>query len=412
MALKKGAVIKNAFDTYTIQEQRGAGGSGEVYAVLDSEGSAYAIKILDPTRTTTARLKRFKNEIDFCSKNRHKNIIRVLGTGITETGATFYVMPLYSCTLREVMSGGIKPGAVLPIFSQILDGIESAHLQGVWHRDLKPENILCSQAAETLVLADFGIAHFEEEDLLTAVETKTGERLANFLYAAPEQKIRGKRADSRADIYALGLMLHEMFTGDVPLGTGHRRIADVAPDFEYLDSIVELMRRQSPDERPASVAGVKGFVQRYAYEAVSLQRLSKINGTVIDSREIDEPLAQTPPRLVNYEWDRGLLTLILDRPISEEWKQALYTMGNYSSLYGKPPGVFVFNGNRAVVDAQEDEVQLVIDHFKGWLPNASITLKAMLEQVARKEEADTKERLRREREAEEQRLRVLRNVRI
>jgi hypothetical protein len=87
-------------------------------------------------------------------------------------------------------------------------------------------------------------------------------------------------------------------------------------------------------------------------------------------------------------------------------------MNRYSSLETKPPGVFVFNGNRAVVNAQEHEVQPVIDYFKEWLPQASITLKGMLERAARKEEADRKERLRREREAEEQRLRVLRNIRI
>ena len=179
-------------------------------------------------------------------------------------------------------------------------------------------------------------------------------------------------------------MLHEMFTGDVPLGTGHRGIADVAPDFAYLDALIDLMRRQSPNERPATVADIKGLVQRYQYEAVSLQRLSSINGAVVKSREIDEPLAEVPPRLVNFEWDRGQLTLILDRPITNDWKNALCQMGSYSSVLGKPPGTFVFNGNRAVVMAQEHEIQSVIDHFKTWLPVASRTLKSLLEQAARK----------------------------
>jgi eukaryotic-like serine/threonine-protein kinase len=336
MALKKGAELKNAFDKYTIQAQRGVGGSGVVYEALDSERSPCAIKILDQTKTSTARLKRFKNEIDFCSRNRHKNIVQVIGTGITAAGETFYVMPLYSCTLREVISKGINPASVLSFFSQILDGVEAAHLQGVWHRDLKPENILYSQDDEGLVIGDFGIAHFQEEDLLTAVETKPNERLANFLYAAPEQKIRGKRVDSRADIYALALILHEMFTGDIPLGTGHRRIADVAPERAYLDTLIDLMRRQSPEERPPSIADVKGLVQKYEYEAASLQRLSRINGTVIKSSQIDEPLADVPPRLVSFDWDRGQLTLILDRPITPAWKTAFYNMGSYSSLLGPP----------------------------------------------------------------------------
>jgi len=260
LGLKKGTVLKTVFETYTVQQQRGAGGAGVVYEVLDSEGSAFAIKVLDPTKTSSIRLRRFKNEIDFCTRNTHQNVIRVLGTGVAATGEIFYVMPLFSCTLRDVMSKGIKPTAVLLIFSQILNGVEDAHLHGVWHRDLKPENILCSASADTLVVADFGIAHFEEEELLTAVETKPGERLANFLYAAPEQKTRGKSADSRADIYALGLMLHEMYIGDVPLGTGHRRVADVAPTFAYLDALIDLMRRQSPDERPATIANVKALI--------------------------------------------------------------------------------------------------------------------------------------------------------
>jgi hypothetical protein len=115
---------------------------------------------------------------------------------------------------------------------------------------------------------------------------------------------------------------------------------------------------------------------------------------------------------VNFEWNRGQLTLILDRPITNEWQSALLRMGSYSSVMGKPPGSFVFNGNRAVVAAQEHEVQSVIDHFKEWLPMATRTLKSMLEQAARKREADRKEQLRRERELEEQRLRVLRNIRI
>src|SRR5258708_21458527 len=142
MALKTGTVLKSAFDTYTIQKQRGAGGSGVVYEGLDSENKGCAIKVLDTAKANSTRLKRFKNEINFCSKNTHKNILQVTGSGITETGATFYVMPLYSGTLRDLSSKGIKPEAVLPLFDQMLDGVEAALLLGVWHRDLKPEIIL------------------------------------------------------------------------------------------------------------------------------------------------------------------------------------------------------------------------------------------------------------------------------
>src|SRR5579859_1037360 len=180
MGYKKGETLRTAFETYTIEKQRGAGGSGEVYEVRDVESAVFAAKILDPGKVTTTRLKRFKNEIHFCAKSTCPNIVQVLASGVSEKGATFYVMPLYAGTLRDLISRGIAPSAVLPYFGQILDGMEAAHLLGVWHRDVKPENILFSEVSNTLVVADFGIAHFEEEELLTAVETKNHERLANF----------------------------------------------------------------------------------------------------------------------------------------------------------------------------------------------------------------------------------------
>jgi len=155
------------------------------------------------------------------------------------------------------MKSPIERPKILPIFSQILDGVEAAHGQNVIHRDLKPENILFDRASETPVIADFGIAHFEEEDLFTAVETNDGRRLANFEYAAPEQCKRGKRVDHRADIYALGLILNEMFTAALARGTNYKTIASVAPQYGYLDELVSRMLCNDPADRPQTVAVVK-----------------------------------------------------------------------------------------------------------------------------------------------------------
>jgi serine/threonine protein kinase len=147
------------------------------------------------------------------------------------------------------MKQTVPPDRVLPLFSQILNGVEAAHLQGITHRDLKPENILYGTQQDVLVVADFGIAEFTQEDLYNAVETHTGERIASFMYAAPEQKERGKTVDRRADIYALGLMLNEFFTGQVLQGTAFTTIKARAPQYEYLDEIVDRMVRQLPSDR-------------------------------------------------------------------------------------------------------------------------------------------------------------------
>jgi eukaryotic-like serine/threonine-protein kinase len=85
-----------------------------------------------------------------------------VGHGVAPDGATFYAMPLYAGTLRDLIKKGIAADAVLPFFGQLLAGVNAAHLLGVWYRDIKPENVLFSASENKLIIADFGIAHFEE----------------------------------------------------------------------------------------------------------------------------------------------------------------------------------------------------------------------------------------------------------
>ncbi len=203
-----------------------------------------------------------------------------------------------------------------------------------------------------------------------------------------------------------------MFTGAVPQGTEYRLIGQVAKEQGFLDAIVASMLRQAPQERPGSIAEIKTLIQRHQSEAVSLQKLSQIEGTVIKANEIDEPLALTPPRLAGADWNGGVLTLTLDRAVTPKWIEALHQMGGFTSVLGKPPQVFNFRGNQAVVSAAEHEVQPLIDNFKVWLPTATRTLKFLLEQEAQRQHIARLEQLRREQEAEEQRLRIIRKIKI
>ena len=170
-------------------------------------------------------------------------------------------MPFYDSSLRKLISAGLKPEDIIRLFIQLLDGVEAAHLQDIVHRDLKPENILYKTADAQLALADFGIARFTEDELYTAVETKAQDRLANFQYAAPEQRVRGRNVDYRADIYAMGLILNEMFTHEIPQGTGYKTISSISPEYSYLDEVVEKMIRQNPDERFNSIEEVKTLIR-------------------------------------------------------------------------------------------------------------------------------------------------------
>jgi serine/threonine protein kinase len=277
--------FETATEQYTRVKILGEGGAGRVFHAKESAGRDFAIKCLHPRQATTDKRRRFRNELSFLRKNRHKNILTVIDDGLVDWGGSrtpFYVMPLYSSTLRTVMQKGIPTDQVLRIFLGILDGVEAAHLSRVIHRDLKPENVLVDER-NSCVVADFGIAHFEEEELFTAVETKAHDRLANFLYAAPEQRVRGGAVTDRADLFALGLILNEMFTGQVIQGTGFRRIASVHPSSSYLDDMVDRLVQNDPSARYSSIDELKkdliaagnDFVVRQTSDAQSDQVVSE-----------------------------------------------------------------------------------------------------------------------------------------
>ena len=265
MPRTKQLVFETAFASYRGVSQVGSGGAGTVVKVEDDGGKTFAIKYLSPANLSTERVKRFKNELTFCAENDHPNTIKVLDWGhiiLDGKKCPFYVMPYYDGNLRGLLKARIAATNVLPLFNQILNGIEAAHLQDVWHRDLKPENVLFDPEKNILVVADFGIARFAEPLLQTLIETKPHSRLANFQYAAPEQREKGSTVDSRADIYALGLILNEMYTGRLAHGVGFTRIGDVDNQYAYLDELVDLMLSQSPNLRPRSIGEIKLVINK------------------------------------------------------------------------------------------------------------------------------------------------------
>ena len=246
-----GLKVRTAFEEYTLGRQIGEGGNGRVFAALSSDGPNVAIKLLDKEKHSTA-IKRFKNEIKFCEHHKHPNIVKILDHGYIEAediGYSFYVMPLYGKTLRERINEGISPDDALEIFKGILRGLKEAHSHNVIHRDIKPENIMFAADSSIPVICDFGIAHIPNEYMATVVMTQPKERMANWGYAAPEQKKKGGEACFQSDIYAAALILNEMFTGEVPSALEYTKIGDVVPEYAYLDDIFAAIYRQDPQSR-------------------------------------------------------------------------------------------------------------------------------------------------------------------
>lgn len=402
--MKKPKSVTTTFEEYRIGKILGEGGSGTVYTAVDDEGNVFAAKFLDPAKATTDKLKRFKNEIAFCRNARHPNIVVVTDNGITPDGIPFFVMKCYDDSLRSVV-GKLASDDVMTIYEKILDGVEAAHKLRVTHRDLKPENILISNGHVDLVLADFGIARFEQEDLFTAVETKHNARLANFQYAAPEQRVRDREVDERADIYALGLILNELITGEIPQGTNFKLIGGVIEGLSYLDGVVEKMLAQDPNARFQSIEEIKYELIALGREHIALQKLNKTERIVVPKSEIDDPLVDDPMQIVDVDWEEQVLKIKLNHQIPPAWQWALNNMGGHTAIMGKGPERFQFQADIAMISSSTNEAQQIVDHFKDWLPRANQVyenkLKLDLENEERRQRGAIEAQAKKERERTE-----------
>jgi non-specific serine/threonine protein kinase len=154
-------------------------------------------------------------------------------------------MPLYESNLEDLIKNRISIEVRFGYILQICSALEFLHNQNVIHRDLKPQNILIKK--DKLILADLGIAHFENSFI-----TDENDLLANRGYAAPEQKIKGISRDmtTAVDIFSLGLIINEIFTSKKPEGFNFVLISDVYPWLINIDKLVERCIRQNPEERP------------------------------------------------------------------------------------------------------------------------------------------------------------------
>ncbi len=229
---------------YEILDEVGKGGMGVVYRARDRQlDEVVALKVLrsEALKDDPSLLDRFKQEIKLARKITQKNVLRTHDFG--EADGTSYISMEYleGWTLKELIKNrGAFPLPVgLHIAKQICNGLEAAHLTGVVHRDIKPQNMLILESGE-LKIMDFGIARVSEVKGGGASGlTSAGTVMGTPDYMPPEQA-QGRPADFRSDIYSVGVVLFETFTGTLPF-TGDTLMAIV------------MGHLQKPPPRPRSV---------------------------------------------------------------------------------------------------------------------------------------------------------------
>jgi serine/threonine protein kinase len=203
---------------YRIGARLGQGGMGEVYEASHLElPRRFAVKFLRGEHAEQAVLRtRFRREAEAAASLSSEHIVQVFDFGHSEQGTPYLVMErLEGMDLRRFLhrQGTVSWQRAVDIIREACEGAGLAHAQGIVHRDLKPENLfLAQQAGRTRVkLLDFGIAKLRDH----ATEHGNGKILGTPAYMSPEQA-RSEPTDQRADVYALGVILFELLTGELP----------------------------------------------------------------------------------------------------------------------------------------------------------------------------------------------------
>src|SRR4249919_3444944 len=214
---------------YRVEELIGRGGMGEVYRAHDDRlNRNVALKILAPRYADDDTFReRLLRESRLAASLDHPNVVPVYDAG--EEDAGFYLAMRYveGADLRAVLrrEGALPPARALEIVSQVAGALDAAHTKRLVHRDVKPSNVLIDERGHCY-LADFGLT----QSVSDRGQATDGSLLGTLDYVAPEQ-IRGDEVDGRADVYALGCMLFECLTGEVPF----RAPSEVATIYAHLE---------------------------------------------------------------------------------------------------------------------------------------------------------------------------------
>ncbi|MBO5312698.1 MAG: serine/threonine protein kinase [Clostridia bacterium] len=201
---------------YIIDHMVGVGGMAVVYRARDTylNNMTVAIKMLkDEAATDEIVVKRFKNEGKAQSTINHPNVVRVFDVSV-KTEVKYMVMEyVYGITLKNYLVGKKGPLSFEELMSygiQVLSALCEAHDSNIIHRDIKPQNVMILKTGQVKVM-DFGIAKLPNTETVTVTDKAIG----TVYYMSPEQA-RGRRVDTRADIYSFGAMLYELATGKTP----------------------------------------------------------------------------------------------------------------------------------------------------------------------------------------------------
>ncbi len=274
---------------YELLDEIGRGGLGVVYQAVRVEfEQRVALKVIKRGMDTDEVVARFHRERQILANLEHPSIARLFDGGSTADGLPYFVMELVEGERidRFCASRGLSVDERLRLFLEVCSAVAFAHRSLVVHRDLKPANVLVreGEGGTQVKLLDFGIAKLLTPDVLSSpsLTSLVGSKPMTPDYASPEQ-LRGDAITTASDVYSLGVVLHELLTGQRPgrSGDGTVRVANHLVSGD-LGSIVRKASREEPEERYLSVEQFAEDVRHYlegrpvlAREGAALYRAGK-----------------------------------------------------------------------------------------------------------------------------------------
>ncbi|MEV6762960.1 Stk1 family PASTA domain-containing Ser/Thr kinase [Streptomyces sp. NPDC051105] len=292
---------------YRVDARIAVGGMATVYRALDVRlDRVLALKVMHPALAADGSfVERFIREAKSVARLAHPNVVQVFDQGTD--GPYVYLAMEYvaGCTLRDVLRerGALQPRAALDILEPVLAALGAAHRAGFVHRDMKPENVLIGDDGRVKV-ADFGLVRS-----VGSVTNTTGAVLGTVAYLAPEQ-VESGAADPRVDVYACGVVLYEMLTGEKPHDSDSPAVilykhlhedvpppSAVVPGLAYeLDELVAHGTARDPEARPYDAVALLALV-REARAALRDEQLDAVPPQALsEAHDIAEDRTSVLPR--------------------------------------------------------------------------------------------------------------------
>lgn len=281
------------FGNYELLSEIARGGMGIVYRARDLRTSRMvALKVMIECDDDEVRLQRFEREAELCASLDHPNVVRIHDAGRIEGMPYFTMDYVEGDSLDDLFEGaGVARDLAIKVIAQSARAMDHAHERGIIHRDIKPGNILIERITKNGRVTDFGLAR----DLHRGTRlTQVGQAVGTPYYMAPEQ-VRGERdVDGRCDIYALGVILFEILTGDVPFDA---------------DSPLSLFRKIDREEIVLEIDEAKGIdarIQRITLRALAKDREERYHRANYFAEDLERYLRGEEPRARPFEWRERL----------------------------------------------------------------------------------------------------------